>query len=94
MRKGIFWKFSCILQFLVKGRDDIRTEHVHMCIRLCKSCQALPYVIFIIDHNQIVLQTTIYFYVTLGSKSAHMWYLEEEICACSYHDMCFLQHLA
>jgi hypothetical protein len=24
-------------KYMVKGRDDIRTEHVHMYVRLCKS---------------------------------------------------------
>jgi hypothetical protein len=26
---------------MVKGKDDIRTEHVYMYVRLCKSCQAM-----------------------------------------------------
>jgi hypothetical protein len=30
----------------------------------------------------------------LGTKIVHLWYLEKENCACSYHDVPFLQHLA
>ncbi len=38
-KKSIFWKFSFIFfKQPVKGRDDIRTEHVRLYMWLCKSC--------------------------------------------------------